>query len=1164
MSWPGLALEYALAWLRHQDDYIEHLDAVLAAGRAAPVPPFSVELLTSVVAAMDRYRDHRYIGRVACQVAILARELRERARPAAPHVQRLLHQLLRPSGNASMVVFEDSAIAACKELRLRWDVRAAISNADRQSWAARRTLPFRTVRGDWITAVSTAQDRADHMEASWLRWRDAVDAVPAAAPFREVLLDGLRRMLGWHLLVLAGHHRVAVPLLVFAGFAPDTGPAPAVEWVGRGDRIVVADSFRNQLQLAAQLGIDTWLARNRAGMGYASGSIPIDALYRGRLVIDATLMAETLAQLGLVLRLEEESAGLPIGIGVIGLLAGTTVDPTVWATGALRRRHDVLDRYGRRHADGALLYSDGVAGWPRRRDRRLARSLADKFGLARAHGVAREVVLPFHGAQDAIETFQQLAEREIARERHTQGAPRRGAALSVSRVHRLSVAADAALPISPRKFRAVLAPDILWAFAHGDRHGAGAYDPLAPERRDSHAALLDRLKQHRVAVVCGPRLSGKSYAIGQAMVTARRRLHDQRHTGVPIAFVRWPRYLSLVEEAWRMVLQSLSFPEGAIEDFLEATSAADQAETFVEAFRKYGPAILILSGLDERFRIDEAAAVSSAYPPQQRVFEAIARRMAEVPVVRHAVERSVLGSLELIVESNHLALPGVDPIAVEAITWDSGAAWSAVHAAVGGDALRLLGALALPEAAISGRGRWIAGTSIGLDEQSLDAATRALTDTVLVHANGFALIRDGRPPDGAIVTGPLLREAHGAFHVHPLVRDAAAAWFTAAHPVLDVVKLHRRYATEDFAPFLAPGHHHGLAPLLSLYPERLLQAHEQLARGDALLEAVVERQRDEAVRAGAPPPRGQPGHGRERATLETARLELALHYHDPHHGVAHLLHNLKRPSTVAGNSGHNRRRLAFRVLREFLDRRGTDAHPERWLLLVVVAGRLADGDLIDPREPDHRVVRLGAVLDGFLGADLAADRLQAADRAKFRQKVDAWCASWILGLFAHGHADGFPFSRDIPARFADPEVAAATFDGTLRDLSDDALRILPKEVFCHAGDWAASQGDAQRAMRWYHQGAMHMHEDSIYANLLVRAVAFAHACPIVDADVASQLTWLHPHYRRYTAGFRARRSAIVDPVVPYALHIGDRALQVPDPAAAVTTPAVWERCLRSR
>ena len=263
---------------------------------------------------------------------------------------------------------------------------------------------------------------------------------------------------------------------------------------------------------------------------------------------------------------------------------------------------------------------------------------------------------------------------------------------------------------------------------------------------------------------------------------------------------------------------------------------------------------------------------------------------------------------------------------------------------------------------------------------------------------------------------------------------------------------------------------------------------------------------------------------------------------------------------MVGASGRLRRRRAFMLMREYLRRVGRRAHPERWLVLVDMARRLRQDDVAATEAGDPEAFLLGACLEAFVGAERAASCLQTADATMYRTKVEAWFAAWVL---THGQHPGFPFGHHLPVRFTRRE-AENTFAAALREASDEALQMLPLEIFCNAGDVAASQGDSVRALYWYHNGALVMQASNgghFYADLALRALGFPLIVPSCDRDVVSDLAWLRQTYEEKMRGHRQNRLA--SPLIRYSMFIIDRALGIREATEIVCPPIpdIWIPCL---
>lgn len=1148
--WPALRLEYAMALvIAGEEAFLHHIDATLDGHARERVPPFSVDLLSELEWRFRPDRENGYPSDLAMGIHKKALDALTRADKVALHVQRMLHQLIRPSGNSSLALFIDSAIAAYCRLYGSYSSKepVKINDAAREAWALRNVLPFRNANGRWET-IANDNELIEGVRLPWFRWDALLEGISVLAPFREILLDGLRRTLGWSFLVLLYEGRIAVPVFVEAGIAPGTSRSPTVFWRGLAPTISLETSFEKQAIVATGVAVDVWLSRNRIGCGDASGRVPLDAIYGSTLVLDASLTSATLRSLRLSIQLEDRSAGLPIAVGVIGLLTGHPVDPTMLATGTLFDEDEFLDRFDRRHYDGSVVRYDGHVSWLKPESADLASGLARKLLLvARAHGIARELVLPVDGAAASLKHFKTIAD-EINR---CDGMP----TVAIARVPLASVAADAALPVTFRKVRAVLAPDVLWAFSLGHRTDStpGAYQPFDPARLESGRGFFARIRDHSVYVVSGPALSGKTYAICQAITAARRQLHEAKRPQPHIAVIRWPRYRGLVEEAWRMTLQALSFPTSDIEAFLEATSPGHQARIFVDAFRAYGPDILVLCGIDGRLEEEQTFPDRSSKKDQRMLFAAISKLLVQEPRHREPAEAHVLGRIELILESKALAGGSFPTEDLMCFAWSAEDAWKATTARlektkVGQDALRLLGPLSLPEAAYSSRVLRIAQSALSLEfEGNLedDPVMRCLrTARLMFDGTRFVLLspKDRRPKEG-VETGPLLREAHGRLHVHPLIREHAASSFNTEENGLLTGRIFRRIATEETCPFLSAAHGTGLAPTMALYPERLLQAHDQLIRAEIALEHAS----------------GQAGVGSEREAVQVARLELLAHYHDPHHGVARSLHVMEG-KYVAGPITNDslRRRRAFLLMREYLRRVGDRAHPERWLVLCIMANRLKDEDLVGIEDLGSRErTRLHARLEAFIGAERAAAKLDTLDADLYRSKVEAWFAGWVT---AYGIHPDFPFGLKLPSRFT-REHAEKTLFNALRSASDEAQQAIPLETFYYAGDAAAAHGRADETLYWYHLGARVMRASGgkrFYADLALRAQAFALLLPSADQDIVADLAWLGQEYERATRGHRGNPK--VNPLIRYAMFILDRHFGITEGVEIVAPPVPAEWC----
>lgn len=1020
-----------------------------------------------------------------------------------PWIQNFVHQYIWPECN--FILFETAVNDYQRQfLERRPAERVYLSQTEkeeiREDWARRLDWPGRQM--GWQIETSENADRpwrdVDSLEREvdlfWNRCERILDRLEPLRPLKGILLDQIRRYLSWHLVLVSWQNAIAVPVFP-ALFAPSGGGVQWLGYQGKSDSVLsIGTRFQNEAGKAHRVGVDAWIARNRrwrlGEVERASDGTPLEHLWSSTLALDVRPLRATFeAALKVAygeehnecLRFADRSAGLSIAVGVMGLLSGYIPNAGVWCTGPIDRV--ILDRYERRRptfdgytkssdeqfyeaetelgnwVDGAVQAYDAIPRWPSESPG-LERDLEKKLRAAKTHGIAGRVVSPESATlTKVISDFQQN---------------KTGLGFHPVSTDRLSVAADAALPLTFRKHRFVNTPDLRWAF--GEKYEQRWVDAS----KEQGGKILEALKEDSVTVVVGQQASGKSYAIATALALARRQLTDEetKRTNARIAFVRIPdvgldRFWTQSpserlweEDAWSFLLTHLAFPQASIAAFNNAENWKRKAAVFVDAFRAFGPDILVLDGIERFYQWNDRGISSMRTQHFAKVLDEIRNLLQKQPVSRDEKVGGVLGSCELILERR--TLPRDDSwnvVHVEQPRWDPQQALEAVRSTVESGYRHAekinsaLGALSVFKGSFTTKGLYLVAQhltkrEICTEEELETIVWPALKQIRLVREVGgdYLAVSDATNSPVKFFTsqdsGPLLRESHGRFHVHPILREPVhRAWVSSLVNAeswsgrRSLCHLYIRVATEYYTPFIfaRPGTGH-------IITEALLPEHRMWSRS-VLYDAV------QLIHT-------TPDSSKLAETLQQileAGVLLTKYYSNPSYGRTAALLGHKR---IKGKHESSLFDAAFRNIEEIMVAHEGEPHPQ-WSLKA--AEMLEDqgsvffrNDIVDRFETADRM---------YVAAMGSLEKLSADERRLMEQKILGQLAGY---LFKYGRS-----IREMPHGYQNEEQVLLTWEENVLNLRGaDKLVFremtpVPLDVFCVVGDAYWRRKQRQKARNTY-------------------------------------------------------------------------------------------------
>lgn len=644
----------------------------------------------------------------------------------------------------------------------------------RHLWAERWVRPFRGPSGRLERgADATLDDAQDRIQQFWYRWDELLDCLPALDVLRPALVDGLRRRTMAHVPVVLAGARAATAIPVFVTLALGTrrGAAPRLQFLrspGEG-RVVVKDSFRAEAQRALGAALAVWAGRHKRPREVTGPRRPVRYHYNYErtdlegavLTIDTTLFEAALQRMVNcpTVALTDRSVGLSVATAVVAELERLPGFGHTWATGSIGP-----GSYKRPMRNGRILpdFGDYAVDWGGATEEEVASPIVTKLQALVRQGVAGRILIPHVASEKALALLREgldSVNQETAQDGQALG-------FHPVRVRNLSTHFEAALPgVAVRSMRFLGAPHLDWLVRETGPEDDAGLRWRASGLADSTIGIV--ASEHETAA------EEEALALLDSVASLFKEAKTSRPHVLFFALMERPR---APETLWRNLLETIGLDSGQIDTLVQPQSPSNRARRFLEALQEQGPELLVLVGWQDWLHFEWFQR-----NPGELAFSFVEflREVSRLQGNHRGVAAEVLGQCRVLVCVNRDASSIFDGYLDSVVKVDAPAPpfveeelWDTVEVALESRsrARRLLLRLSAFPEEFEADGLFAAGAS--LEFQSVKGPVSTLRSIWIAHSD------DGwvAGPRGAVegrYKGPLLRDARGSFHLHPMLRRAA-------------------------------------------------------------------------------------------------------------------------------------------------------------------------------------------------------------------------------------------------------------------------------------------------------------------------------------------------------------------------------------------------------